>query len=245
MNRIVRQMVPLALIAAAVLTASACGTSSTAQPTTTAPPVPVAQSACADLGGTVADQTCRVYVPKPTYVVDMSFPVDYPDQKALSDVLKQEYDSFIDWVAQFAQPDRRRPYEMVVTAKTYSSGTPESGTRSLVLKVQSDTGLAHEGHPDTFFEALNYDLGTQAAITFDTLFKPGTQPLGVLNPIVLGELQKPGSVVNDDLSERIYQNFALTDDAVIFFFAQDQVIVDNSGSHQVSVPKSQLASVLA
>lgn len=236
----------IALTAAAVITAAtACGTSSTAQPSTSTSAAPVAQSACADLGGTVVDQTCRVYATTPTYVVDMTFPVDYPDQKALSDVLKQEYDSFIDWVAQFAQPNRGRPYEKVVTAKTYSSGAPESGTRSLVLKVQSDAGLAHEGHPDTSFDALNYDLGTHAAITFDTLFKPGTQPLATLNPIVLRELQKPGSVVNDDLSERIYQNFALTDDAVIFFFAQDQVIVDNNGSHQVSVPRTELASLLA
>jgi hypothetical protein len=238
----------IALTAAAVMTAAtACGTSSTAQPSTStsASPVPVAQSACADLGGTVgADQTCSVHAATPTYVVDMSFPVDYPDQKTLSDVLAREYDSFIDWVAEFGQPDRGRPYEKTVTANSYSSGTPESGTRSLVLKVQSDAGLSHEGHPDTSFDALNYDLGKHAAITFDTLFKPGTHPLEALNAIVLRELQKPGSVVND-LSERTYQNFALTDDAVLFFFAQDQVIVDSNGSHQVSVPKADLASLLA
>ncbi len=192
-----------------------------------------------------ADQTCYVNTTTPTYVVDMSFPVDYPDQKTLSEVLTQERDSFVDWVEKVGQPDRGRPYEKTVTAKTYSSGAPESGTRSLVLKVQSDAGFAHEGHPDTSFDALNYDVAKHAAITFDTLFKPGTQPLETLNPIVLRELQKPGSVVNDDLSERTYQSFALTDDAVIFFFAQDQVIVDNNGSHQVSVPKTELASLLA
>ena len=51
------------------------------------------------------------------------------------------------------------------------------------------TGLWPLVSPDTFFDALNYDLGTHAAITFDTLFNPGTQPLDVLNPIVLRELQ--------------------------------------------------------
>ncbi|WP_029112365.1 esterase [Mycobacterium sp. URHB0044] len=231
--------------AAAFVVATACGPSSTAEPSTSTSAAPAAQSACADLAGTVdADQTCRVHAATPTYVVDMTFPVDYPDQQSLSDVLRQEYDSFIDWVAQFGQPARGRPYEKTVTATSYSSGTPESGTRTLVLKVQSDAGLAHEGHPNTSFDALNYNLAKHAAITFDTLFKPGTQPLETLNPIVLRELQKPGSVVND-LSERTYQNFALTDDAVLFFFAQDQVIVDNNGSHRVSVPKAELASLLA
>lgn len=236
----------VALTATAVfLAATACGTSSTAQPSTSTSAAPSAQSACADLGGAVGgDQICHVDAATPLYTIDMSFPVDYPDQKTLSDVLTRERDSFVDWVAQFAQPDRGRPYVQIVTAKTYTSGTPESGTRSLVLEVQSDAGLAHEGHPDTSFDALNYDLGKGAAITFDTLFKPGTQPLETLNPIVLRELQKPGSVVND-LSARTYQNFALTDDAVIFFFAQDQVIVDNNGPHQVSVPKTELAALLA
>jgi hypothetical protein len=40
-------------------------------------------------------------------------------------------------------------------------------------------------------------------------------------------------------------NFALTDDAVIFFFGQDDVIVDNDGPHHVSVPRTDLASLLA
>jgi hypothetical protein len=179
-----------------------------------------------------------------TYTLEMSFPLDYPDQTALTDVLTQDRDSFVDWVAEFGPDGRDRPYEHVVTAKTYRSGTPDSGTQSLVLEIQSDAGLAHQGHPDTSFTALNYDVGNRTAITFDTLFKRGAQPLEVLNPIMLRELQKPGSVVND-VSEHTYQNFAITDDAVIFFFGQDLVIEDNNGPHHVSVPRTDLASLFA
>ena len=81
-----------------------------------------------------------------------------------------------------------------VTAKTFRSGTPTSGTQSLVLDIDDDTGAAHEGHPNTWFKAFNYDVGKHAPITFDTLFKPGTDPLAVLNPMVKHEVRdSPGN----------------------------------------------------
>ena len=47
-----------------------------------------AQSACADLGGTVGgDQICHGHAANSTYTLDFSFPVDYPDQQALTDYL--------------------------------------------------------------------------------------------------------------------------------------------------------------
>jgi hypothetical protein len=205
----------IALIGAAVVTgAAACGTSSApptasrspsaattlASTSATTTPSAVAQSACTDLGGTVGpDQICHVRSATAAYTLEMSFPLDYPDQKALTDVLMQDRDSFVDWVATFGSDGRGRPYEHVVTAEVYRSGPPDSGTQSLVLEIQDDAGAAHQGHPNASFTALNYDLGKRTAITFDALFKPDTKPLEVLNPIVLRELQKngPDGEVND------------------------------------------------
>jgi len=110
-----------------------------------------------------------------------------------------------------------------------------------VFEISEDSGAAHQGHPNTTFNALNYDLAKQAPITFDTLFKPGTNPLEVLNPIVQRELDAPA----ENLEVRAYQNFALTDDAVIFFFGENHVVPDNNGPHKVSVSRAELASVLA
>jgi hypothetical protein len=266
-TRLTTRSALVALASAAVIAgAVGCGTSSSPQPSaetaastptsasyttaTTAPPQPTPAAGaqtCAALGGTVgSDQICHVRSATATYTLEMSFPLDYPDQKALTDVLMQDRDSFVDWVATSGPDGRGRRYEHVVTAKTYRSGTPDSGTQSLVLEIQDDTGLAHQDHPSTSFSALNYALGKRTAITFDTLFKPDAKPLEVLNPIVLRELQKngPGGEV-DDLDEYTYRNFAITDDVVIFFFGEDQVIRDNNGPHQVSVPRTELASVLA
>ena len=242
-------------IAASALSTAGCTTtgpgtptratspSATASASSTTQPAAQGQSVCSDLGGNIGpDQACHVQSATSTYSIDMSFPLDYPDMRAVTDFLKQDRDSFLDWVAKFGPSEKRgRPYLFAVTATTYRSGTPESGTQSLVLTIDNDTGLAHQGHPNTTYKAFNFDLGKRAPITFDTLFKAGTKPLDVLNPIVRRELHAPSA----DLDEQKYQNFAITDDAVIFFFGQDQVVPDNGGGHDVTVPRTELASLLA
>jgi hypothetical protein len=100
----------------------------------------------------------------------------------------------------------------------------------------------------TTYQALNYDLSTHAPITFDTLFKPDTQPLEVLNPIVQRELDKrgaTGALTLNDLGAKAYQNFAITDEAVIFFFNQDGLLPHERGPLRVEVPRMQLAGLLA
>jgi Protein of unknown function (DUF3298) len=208
-----------------------------------------AQSACADLGGTVdPDHIGHVHAVTSSYTLDYTFPVDYPDRQALSAALTHERDGFVNWVATHRPDGRDRSYQEVVTATTYRSGRPATGTQSLVLDTQDDTGAAHQGHPDTRFMAFNYDLGTGAPITFDTLFKPGTKPLDVLYPAVQRELAKHQAAAAptfDGLDANAYQNFAITDDLVIFFFGENRLIQDDNGPHELSVPRADLASLMA
>jgi hypothetical protein len=57
--------------------------------------------------------TCAA--PLSSYTLDFRFPVDYPDQQALTDTLTQERDQFVGWVAQ-AVP-RPFTYELDVVGK--------------------------------------------------------------------------------------------------------------------------------
>ncbi len=230
--------------AAVIAVAPGCGGHQTT-PVTSATTSTAAQgqSACTELDGTIGgDGICHVRSATPTYKIDMSFPLDYPEMPAVAAFLKRNRAAFIDWVAEVGPGQKRgRPYQYLVSAKAYRSGKPASGTQSLVLKIDNDTGAAHEGHPNTIFQAFNFDLTKRVPITFDTLFRPGAHPLDVLNPIVRRDLHAPSA----DLDEGKYQNFAITDDAVIFFFAQDQVVQDNAGPHKVAVPRAELSSMLA
>lgn len=233
MNSIARQIITLG-VAAAVIAATA------SSPAAAGPP-----SACTELGGTIdANQVCEVHTAGSGYKVTFTFPVDYPDQQALVDNLTQRRQDFVTFATE--RPPRDLPYELDANAKTFRSGTPTSGTESLVFKEYTESGGAH---PVTSFAAFNYDLGKGAPITFDTLFKPGTNPVGVLDPIVQRKWEKLaddyGRLGDNTLGARTYQNFALTDDAVIFFIGQGMWLPEVAGPREVSVPRAELASILA
>jgi len=204
------------------------------------------QSACADLGGSVGpDGICTVHAANPTYTLNFSFPNDYPDQAALTGYLTQARDGFIN-VAD--NPDAYNlPYELDAKGAGYSSGSPTGGTQSVVFTMWQNVGGAH---PQTYYQSFNWDVDKRAPIKFDTLFKPGTKPLDVIYPAVEQDLQKQQGVI-DGISPSVgldpskYQNFALTDDAVLFFFSQGELFAEAAGPVQASVPRSTLAAQLA
>jgi hypothetical protein len=105
-------------------------------------------------------------------------------------------------------------------------------------------------HPVTGFQSFNYDANAHRPITIDTLFKPGTDPVAVLDPIVQRAMDKHwqgygGPAPRNTLGARTYQNFALTDDAVIFYISQGVWLAEGAGPQSISVPRSELAAVLA
>ncbi|WKG05543.1 esterase [Mycolicibacterium sp. HK-90] len=208
-------------------------------------PVAAAQSACADLGGTVdADQTCLVHTANASYTLDYRFPVGYPDQQAVGAYLLQTRDGFVNVSGMPGLRDQ--PYVLDAKGTAYSSGTPPR-TESLVFEVYQNVGGAH---PQTWYKTFNYNVATRAPITFDTLFKPGSRPLDVVFPIVQRELQKQSGVEQAipptiGMDPAHYQNFAITDDSVIFFFGQGELLPEAAGASQASVPRSAVAALLA
>jgi hypothetical protein len=246
-----RNMLFALVVAAAVTGATACGASSTPHPIASNAASPAttlaarSQAACADLGGSVdAEQICHVHTVGRGYEVTFTFPVDYPDQQTLTTYLTQRREDFRGYASDWSPQDR--PYELDARAIAYHSGTPTSGTMSLVFEEYSDSGGAH---PSTGFQSFTYDRGKGAPITLDTLFTPGTQPVKVLDPIVRRELLKrwgdtDAPMPDNMLGAKVYQHFALTDEAVIFFIGQGQWLSQVDGPQEVSVPRTELSSVL-
>ncbi len=220
--------------------------STAALPTTDAQAAPADIRSCAALGGTVdAHQTCDVHIAEAGYTIDMTFPVDYPDQRQLTSFLAQSRDDFVDMVGE--RPARDFPYELTIEAAAYRSGTPSTGTQNVVFTMYSDSGGAH---PVTNYQAFNYDVSRQVPITFATLFKPGTDPVDVLNPIVRQQLAalwegSSNPMPDDPPGATAYQDFAITDDAVIFFLSQGLWLPQVAGPREVSVPRTDLASILS
>lgn len=205
-----------------------------ASDTAAAPP------SCASLGGAVEGaQICHIHQSGATYTLDLTFPVDYPDQQALTDYITQNRDGFVN-VAQ-GSGRRDQPYQMDATNEQHSSGLPPR-TRSVVLKFFQDVGGAR---PSNWYKAFNYNLNTKQPITFDTLFPPNSNPLDAIFPIVQRELEHQsgmGGGVSPGAGHdpTNYQNFAITDDAVIFYFAQGELLPSFAGATQVQVPRSAI-----
>jgi len=196
---------------------------------------------CVGLGGTLVDpQTCRVHASTPTYTLTMTFPVDYPDEQALTDYITQNRDGFVN-VAQ-TSGGRDQPYQMELSTDQRTSGQPPHDTRSVVLKFFQDLGGTH---PSIWYKAFNYNLGTKQPITFDNLFAPDTTPLDSIFPIVQRDLQHQNALgaailpsTGRDPSH--YENFAITDDQLIFYFAPGEMLPAFAGPAQAQVPRNAI-----
>ncbi|MBV8182857.1 MAG: DUF3298 domain-containing protein [Mycobacterium sp.] len=227
------------LIAAALIAAGALLGWSSA-------PVAAADSACATLGGDVErEQTCHVHASTSTYTLDMKFPLDYVDEQALTDYISQNRDGFVNVAQTSSQTSGTRevPFQMEVSFEQYHSGQPPGGTQSVVVKVFEDLGGPR---PSTSYKGFNYDLGAHQAITFDTLFAPNSKPLDSIFPIVQREVGRQtgfgGAILpGSGLDSSHYQNFAITDDDVIFYFAPGELLPPTiAGASRVHVPRNAI-----
>lgn len=204
-------------------------------------PAAAAPPSCASLGGSVeAGQMCRVHATGPNYMLNMTFPTDYPDQQALTDYITQNRDGFVN-VAQ-SSGGRDQPYQFEATTDQHSAGQPPHNTRSVVLKFFQDVGGTRSS---IWYKAFNYNLGTKQPITFDNLFPPGTTPLDAIFPIVQRDLERQtplGAAIlpstGHDPSH--YQNFAITDDQLIFYFAPGEMLPAFGGPAQAQVPRNAI-----
>ncbi|GAB7142696.1 esterase [Mycobacterium riyadhense] len=203
------------------------------------------KSYCENLNGTVNGQTCQIQVSDPAYNIQITLPSYYPDQKSLETYVTQTRDTFLS-TAKSSTP-REHPYELDITSTDYGSAIPPRGTQAVVLKVYQNLGGAH---PQISYKAFNWDQAYRKAITFDTLWKPDTDPLPVVFPIVQAELQKQtGQQVSiapaAGLDPTNYQNFAITNDGVIFFFSQGGLLPESAGATQALVPRTAIDPMLA
>jgi hypothetical protein len=100
----------------------------------------------------------------------------------------------------------------------------------------------------TWYKAFNYNLTTHQPITFDTLFIPGSKPLPAILPAVQKAVDTQlGSHVklSGGLDPSHYQNFALTDDELIFYFDQGDMLPSAAGALTVHLPRASIAPMLA
>lgn len=205
-----------------------------------------APAKCAELSGVMdRAQMCHIQASDPAYTLDIVYPVNYPDQQSVVDYVTQTRDGFLN-VAKMPGP-RDMPYQLDTVATEYTSAVPPRGTQTVVFKTFQDVGGAQ---PQTFYKTFNWDQGLRKPITIDNLFREGTDPFPVILPIVQSELQKqsgqPAAIAPAaGLDPTKYENFAITDDTLIFFFGQGEMMPESAGALEVSVPRAPIDAMIA
>jgi Protein of unknown function (DUF3298) len=236
---------------------------------------------CADLKGGNTGSTCEIQLSDPGYSVDISIPLDYPDQKSVADYISQTRDAFLN-VAKSGAP-HTTPYALSIAPTEYTSSIPPRGTQAVVFKVVQNVGGAQ---PQTTYKAFNWDQSYRKAITYtaapddkqNTPLWRVDDPLTTVAPIVQAQLQQqlapppppaappaqPGQPAATTpttappppppplpfattalYNPANYQNFAVVNDGVIFFFDQGVLLPNSFGAPQVLVPRSAIDPMIA
>ncbi|AQT82465.1 immunogenic protein MPB64 [Mycolicibacterium litorale] len=239
---------------------------------------------CADLKGGNTGSMCVIQLSDPAYSVDISIPLDYPDQKTVADYIFQTRDAFIN-TAKSGTP-QGTPSVLSIEPAEYSSSIPPRGTQAVVFTVTQNVGAAS---PQTTYKAFNWDQTYRKTITYtaapddkqNTPLWRVDDPLTTVAPIVQSELQQqlapppppaappaqpgqptttttpttptttapappplpfvPGALYNP----ANYQNFAVVNDGVIFFFDQGALLPASAGPLHVLVPRSAIDPMIA
>ena len=147
-----------------------------------------------------ADGNCSVGAGAPSIIIDLKFPANTPQEQSIVDYLNKVLDDFNANTEPGTLDNPRPLQELDATSTTYTSGTPEAGTQTVVVEVSEHLGGLY---PLTWYKAFTYNNAAKAPITFDTLFRPGTKPLDAILPIVQQHLSATaGQPMEDGLDAR-------------------------------------------
>lgn len=210
----------------------------------TCPAVAHADAQLCDPASVDTNQMCHFDASAPLSDISMVFPANYPDEQTMIGSLTKVNDDF--GSARGPVNALKSPTALKVTGTRYSSGPPASGTQSVVTEIYQNLGAAH---PLVWYRSFNFNLANQQPITFDALFRPGSQPLQTILPIVQKTLAdryraKVSIPPATGLQPTNYQSFAITNDAIVFFFDQN-ALQPAMEATQVSVPRNAIASMIS
>lgn len=208
-------------------------------------------SGCTRLAGTVqGGGICHFWTSNSAYYIELKFSTDYPDDQPVADYIAQQRDEVIH--AAEAPGATGLPYGLELNFDLYRSGQPTRttpdygkpwhGTASEVINSYKYM----DAPPRMIYKSFTFDYDQNRPVTFDNMFAPGSNPVDSIYPAVKAELERQfkyrGFTLGPNVGRNpaIYQNFAITDDTVIFFFDTAELMVEEAGYFYAPIPRSKL-----
>lgn len=209
------------------------------------------QTACEDIWGdwNAETQRCESQV---TYTIDIQYPIEYAAydfvMEPVTALINRQRDDILALRPFLDTPlDPSPGYSVDLSYESYQHS---ENIVTLVYTLFYYTGGAH---PNSNYEAFTFDLEAGRQLTFDDVFPPENNPLDVISPIVIAsQIEQQGEYADEQWITQgagpdpaNYQDFALTEDSIIFFFEPYQVAAYAYGPSQVEIPLADLAGVIA
>src|SRR5664279_4660361 len=211
-------------------------------------PNPSADDACLQKGGMIDDKG------KCMLTIDAKISVDYPLDLAqqyplvastIDPFIKTAKDEYFQTVSADFSP-APGPYEEDITYETFKHS---DSIFTLVFTVYEFTGGAH-GYTNT--TTYTFDLKNNKLLTLDDIFTNTADALAIIEPIVQATVKAAvGEMNQQDMLDagtgtdpNNYQDFSLDGDTITFYFPPYQVAPYAAGVQKVTIPFSQLSSVL-
>lgn len=215
------------------------------------------QDACLNKNGTWNEdaQKCE-------FVTGVQVNVDYPLELVGKGVAETTIDTYLQQTQQAFEESYTPDYSLPSFLNYWTMGISYElyhfSDNVLSIKFTNDfyTGGAHPNHD---FSTFTFNLTQDRQLYLQDLFTEGSNYLQVIAPIVQQDLEThlaevfgaPLSDMDKDIivqgtgeNPDNYQNFALTPDALIFFFPPYQVAAYAAGAQQVSISLTQLSNIL-
>jgi hypothetical protein len=230
---------------------------------------------CADLKGGNTGSTCEIQLSDPGYSVDISIPTNYPDQKSVAEYISQTRDGFLNTAKSGAPRTTRpelsiKPTEytssipprgtQAVVFKVYQNdggAHPQTMYKAFNWDQSYRKAITYTAAPDdkehtplwqvddplkTVAPIVQAELQQQLApppvtpaTPAQTAATTSTTPPAPPLPIAPTALYNPAN----------YQNFAVVNDGVVFFFDQGVLLPTSFGAPQVLVPRSAIDPMIA
>lgn len=210
-----------------------------------------AEDFCLSKGGVwnATDSTCQA-----TTIIEMH--VDYPVELASQqESIEHQVDEFVREQRQallaigadtLYPAGRELNFFLHIDSETFHHS---DSIASLLFTVSTYTGGAH---PNSFYQTMTFNLDEGYELSFNQVFRPETNPLATIVPIVqdalrekLPDVEEWMILAGSSMDSANYQNFVLTPDSVIFYFDPYQVAPYVFGPQQVEIPLSELEDILA
>lgn len=183
--------------------------------------------------------------------IDLDYPVELASQPVVAETIdpwlaRMQADFIASYAPDFALPSYTNNWTLTASYEIYEHS---ADVASLVYTVGNYTGGAH---PNYVYVTYTFDFVDQSLISPEDLFVRGRDPWATIAPLVEADLRDQlgdaadASWIADGAGATPdnYRAFALTEDALVFFFPPYQVAAYAAGGFEVRIPLDALEGVI-